>query len=84
MFVRAYLRASTKEQDPYRAKADLDRFAKERGLKIAAYYRENESGGPVSSGPNCSSYCLIASPRTCYWSNRSIGSPVLAPSIGTS
>jgi DNA invertase Pin-like site-specific DNA recombinase len=43
MFVRAYLRASTKEQDPYRAKADLDRFAKERGLKIAAYYRSTLS-----------------------------------------
>lgn len=47
MFVRAYLRASTKEQDPYRAKADLDRFAKERGLKIAAYYRENERGASL-------------------------------------
>ncbi|QIG48810.1 recombinase family protein [Nordella sp. HKS 07] len=47
MFVRAYLRASTKEQDATRAKADLDRFAKEHGLKIAAYYRENESGASL-------------------------------------
>ncbi|MER9557157.1 recombinase family protein [Mesorhizobium sp. M0323] len=44
MFLRAYLRASTKEQDASRAKADLQAFAKERGLKIAATYLENESG----------------------------------------
>jgi DNA invertase Pin-like site-specific DNA recombinase len=44
MFVRAYLRASTKEQDARRAKEAIRRFAKERGLKIAAYYIENESG----------------------------------------
>jgi DNA invertase Pin-like site-specific DNA recombinase len=47
MFVRAYLRASTKEQDPRRAKEELRRFAKERGLKIAAYYIENESGASL-------------------------------------
>lgn len=44
MFVRAYLRASTAEQDASRAKADLNAFAAERGLRIAAYYTENESG----------------------------------------
>jgi DNA invertase Pin-like site-specific DNA recombinase len=44
MFVRAYLRASTQEQDARRAKEELRRFVKERGLKIAAYYIENESG----------------------------------------
>jgi DNA invertase Pin-like site-specific DNA recombinase len=47
MFVRAYLRASTKEQDATRAKADLAAFANERGLKIAAYYAENESGASL-------------------------------------
>src|SRR5215218_10357189 len=47
MFVRAYLRASTKEQDASRARADLKRFAKERGLAIAAYYTENESGASL-------------------------------------
>src|SRR5678816_371698 len=47
MFVRAYLRASTKEQDARRAKEDLKRFAKERGLAIAAYYTENESGASL-------------------------------------
>jgi len=44
MFVRAYLRASTKDQDANRAEAQLKDFAAERGLKIAAWYRENESG----------------------------------------
>lgn len=44
MFVRAYLRASTSDQDATRARAQLDAFAEERGLKIAAAYIENESG----------------------------------------
>lgn len=44
MFTRAYLRASTKEQDASRARADLEAFAAERGLTIAATYLENESG----------------------------------------
>jgi DNA invertase Pin-like site-specific DNA recombinase len=44
MFVRAYLRASTQDQDANRAEGDLKNFAKDRGLKIAAWYRENESG----------------------------------------
>lgn len=48
MFVRAYLRASTKEQDASRAKADLEAFAKEKGLRIAATYLENESGASLA------------------------------------
>ena len=44
MFVRAYLRASTADQDAGRAKGQLEAFAAERGLKIAAWYVENESG----------------------------------------
>ncbi|AMX93257.1 resolvase [Mesorhizobium sp. M7A.F.Ca.US.014.04.1.1] len=48
MFVRAYLRASTKEQDANRAKGDLLTFAKERGLQIAATYVENESGASLA------------------------------------
>lgn len=47
MFVRAYLRASTKEQDASRAQSDLKRFASERGLQIAATYLENESGASL-------------------------------------
>jgi DNA invertase Pin-like site-specific DNA recombinase len=47
MFVRAYLRASTKDQDASRAAEDLHRFADERGLTIAATYTENESGASL-------------------------------------
>lgn len=47
MFVRGYLRASTQEQDAKRAVADLMAFAKERGLRIASFYVENESGASL-------------------------------------
>jgi len=47
VFTRAYLRASTNEQDASRARGDLDRFAAERGLTIASYYLENESGASL-------------------------------------
>ncbi|QBE64273.1 recombinase family protein [Pseudoduganella lutea] len=47
MFVRAYLRASTKEQDATRAKSQLEAFAAEKSLKIAAFYIENESGASL-------------------------------------
>ena len=43
-FVRAYLRASTDEQDAQRARGALDAFAHERGVVICGYYAENESG----------------------------------------
>jgi DNA invertase Pin-like site-specific DNA recombinase len=48
MFVRAYLRASTDEQDATRARAQLEAFVAERGLKIAASYIENESGAKLA------------------------------------
>ena len=47
MFVRAYLRASTSEQDATRACQQLKAFAAERGLTIAAKYIENESGAKL-------------------------------------
>jgi DNA invertase Pin-like site-specific DNA recombinase len=47
VYVRAYLRASTKEQDAGRARADLEAFCKDRGLTIAATYLENESGASL-------------------------------------
>lgn len=47
MFTRAYLRASTKNQDAARAKTQLEGFALDRGLNIAAYYVENESGASL-------------------------------------
>ena len=46
MFVRAYLQASTAEQDAHRALARLA-FAQERGLLIATRYVENESGAKL-------------------------------------
>jgi DNA invertase Pin-like site-specific DNA recombinase len=42
--IRAYLRASTKEQDATRARDSLEAFAKEHGQPVAAWYIENESG----------------------------------------
>jgi len=44
MMIRAYLRASTAEQDATRAKAQLREFAKQHGHRVAGYYVENESG----------------------------------------
>ena len=48
MFVRAYLRASTTDQDANRARQQLETFAAERGLKIAAWDVENESGAKLA------------------------------------
>jgi DNA invertase Pin-like site-specific DNA recombinase len=47
VFVRAYLRAFTQQQDALRAKQELISFAAERGLKIAAFYIENLSGASL-------------------------------------
>lgn len=47
MFVRAYLRASTTEQDASRARSALDTFAQSHGQHIASYYTENESGASL-------------------------------------
>lgn len=47
MFIRAYLRASTKDQDATRAQDELRAFAADRGWKIAASYVENESGATL-------------------------------------
>lgn len=47
MFLRVYLRASTQDQDANRAREDLIEFAEGRGLKVAAFYVENESGASL-------------------------------------
>lgn len=47
MFIRGYLRASTDQQDANRARSDLERFAADRDLSIAAWYIENESGATL-------------------------------------
>lgn len=44
MFVRAYLRASTDDQDAGRARDYLEQFAESHGKTIAASYMENVSG----------------------------------------
>jgi DNA invertase Pin-like site-specific DNA recombinase len=47
MFVRAYLRASTDQQDASRAKEQLKAFAADRNLTVAAWYVENKSGASL-------------------------------------
>jgi DNA invertase Pin-like site-specific DNA recombinase len=47
-FVRAYLRASTDDQDAQRAREQVETFAHDRGLSIAAWYVENESGAKLA------------------------------------
>ena len=44
MYIRAYLRASTSEQDANRAKSLLEQFANESNRKIVSWFVENESG----------------------------------------
>lgn len=48
MLARTYLRASVSAQDATRARATVESFAAERGLRIAATYIENESGATLA------------------------------------
>ena len=48
MNARAYLRASTDEQDASSAKDQVEAFAAERGLNIVGAYAENESGAKLA------------------------------------
>lgn len=48
MAVRAYLRASTQDQNASRAKQQLADFAKNKGLVIVKYYTENASGAALN------------------------------------
>jgi DNA invertase Pin-like site-specific DNA recombinase len=47
-YVRAYLRASTDEQDANRARAQVEAFAGEHRLQIVSWYVENESGAKLA------------------------------------
>ncbi len=47
MYIFAYLRASTREQDAERAKNRLQQFVTERGHRIASWYIENVSGASL-------------------------------------
>jgi DNA invertase Pin-like site-specific DNA recombinase len=46
-FIRAYLRASTDEQDAVRARGQVKAFAAGRGMQVASWYIENESGAKL-------------------------------------
>jgi DNA invertase Pin-like site-specific DNA recombinase len=48
MHARAYLRASTDEQDATRAGEQIEAFAADRGLQIVGTYVENESGAKLA------------------------------------
>jgi DNA invertase Pin-like site-specific DNA recombinase len=48
MNARAYLRASTNEQDAGRAKAQVEAFAAERNLPVVGWYAERESGAKLA------------------------------------
>lgn len=48
LITRAYLRASSADQDSQRAKADLVAFGAEHGLNIVTFYSENESGASLA------------------------------------
>src|ERR1700756_2935832 len=45
--VRAYLRASTEDQDATRARGQLEVFAADRGLDVVGWYVENQSGAEL-------------------------------------
>ena len=47
MRIYPYLRASTNEQDAERARHELVEFAQSHGLKISAWFIENESGATL-------------------------------------
>lgn len=44
VFIRAYLRASTEDQDANRARGALEEFVAQNDVKIASWYVENQSG----------------------------------------
>jgi len=47
MYIFAYLRASTRQQDAERAKKSLQQFVAERGHRVASWYVENVSGASL-------------------------------------
>jgi DNA invertase Pin-like site-specific DNA recombinase len=48
MHARAYLRASTDEQDAGRARAQVETFAAEHGLPVVGWFIEHESGAKLA------------------------------------
>ena len=47
MYIFGYLRASTSEQDAERAKEILSNFVEQKGMRVAAWYVEQESGASL-------------------------------------
>ena len=47
MIIRAYLRASTRDQDANRAREQLKSFVHDHGARITTYYVENASGASI-------------------------------------
>lgn len=47
MYIFGYLRASTTEQNANRAKTTLNNFVQGKGLRVASWYTENESGASL-------------------------------------
>lgn len=47
MYIFGYLRASTVEQDAERAKKTISNFVEQRGLRVAAWYVEQQSGASL-------------------------------------
>ncbi|WP_039983952.1 recombinase family protein, partial [Vibrio sagamiensis] len=47
MYIFGYLRASTSEQDAERAKGALSQFVEQKGMRVAAWYVEQESGASL-------------------------------------
>ncbi|MBW3517193.1 recombinase family protein [Shewanella sp. NKUCC01_JLK] len=47
MFIRAYLRASTDEQDANRARNELVQFSESKNVRIASFYTETQSGAKI-------------------------------------
>jgi DNA invertase Pin-like site-specific DNA recombinase len=66
MFVRAYLKASTDEQDASRARDQLQTFAAERDRGLVRRERVRRQAGPA---PNCFGCSPTSSPATSCWSN---------------
>ena len=79
MFVRAYLRASTREQDANRACQALKDFALGHGLTIAAKYVENESGAKLARHPSWFACSLMPSLAMSYLSSRLRSSASITP-----
>ncbi len=47
MFIRAYMRASTDEQDANRARDELTQFSTQKGVRVASFYVETQSGAKI-------------------------------------